>query len=87
MTQARRFLEHMDPLRDPVTAFCRRLLWSSADLEDALQEVFAVAYRDFSAADRRPFRPWIFRIATWTCFNFNRRHERRNTVETASTLR
>jgi DNA-directed RNA polymerase specialized sigma24 family protein len=33
------------------------------------------AFRQFDR--RRPaweFRPWVYRIATFTCFNFNRRH-------------
>ena len=79
MSKAQRFLEQIDPLRDSLTAYCRRLVWSSEDLEDSLQETLAVAYRSFGA-ESGDFRARLFRIATWTCFNLNRRHRRANDV-------
>jgi len=76
VSKARRFLERLDPLQDSLTAYCLRLLWFPGDLEDALQETLAVAYRGFTDARASEFRLWIFRIATWTCFGLNRRRGR-----------
>ena len=76
VSKARRFLKRLDPLRDPLTAYCLRLLWHPGDLEDALQETVAVAYREFNQEQESEFRPWVFRIATWTCFGLNRRRGR-----------
>jgi DNA-directed RNA polymerase specialized sigma24 family protein len=74
MSRAERFLRELDPLRRPIAATCQRLLWQPADLEDALQETLALAFRRFEEPRESAFRPWVFRIATWTCFGFNRRH-------------
>ncbi len=81
MSKAARFLERVGPHRDTLTGYCRRLLWSEADLEDALQETLAVAYREFRDAERGGFRRWVLRIATWTCFNLNRRRRRTRAEE------
>ena len=50
--------------------FCRKMLGSSEDAEDVLQEVLANAYRAM-LADRREInlRPWLFRIARNRCLN------------------
>jgi RNA polymerase sigma-70 factor (ECF subfamily) len=69
-------IDRLDGVRDPLTAFCARLLWRGSEIEDALQETLLTAHRRFREFDGRDFRAWIFRIATLTCFNFNRRHAR-----------
>jgi DNA-directed RNA polymerase specialized sigma24 family protein len=51
VSKARRFLERLDPLQGSLTAYCWRLLWFPGDLENALQETLAVAYRGFTDAD------------------------------------
>ena len=54
--------------------FCRRMLGSSQDAEDALQATFAKAHRAL-IADRRPIdvRPWLYAIARNVCLSFLRR--------------
>jgi RNA polymerase sigma-70 factor (ECF subfamily) len=86
VSKAHRFLERAEPLRDGLTAYCLRLLWFPGDLEDALQETLAVAYRDYvgdTEGRAGEFRTWIFRIATWTCFGLNRRRGRTPALDSA----
>lgn len=61
-------------------SFCRYMLGSRADAEEALQVTFASAYRAL-LADERPvaLRPWLFAIARNQCLTILRR--RRPTVE------
>jgi RNA polymerase sigma-70 factor (ECF subfamily) len=59
-----------------LTAYCRRLLWSPDDLEDALQSTLATLYRGFARSGEGADSARVFRVATWTCFNLNRRHRR-----------
>jgi RNA polymerase sigma-70 factor (ECF subfamily) len=60
--------------QDRVYNLAFRLLGSSEDARDAAQETFILA---FSALVRfeadRPFTPWLFRIATNTCYGMLRR--------------
>ncbi len=60
--------------RGPLLAFCRSMLGSREDAEDALQEVFVSAHRALRA-DGRPvaLRPWLYRIARNRCLNQMRR--------------
>src|SRR3712207_4443604 len=55
-------------------AFCRHMLGSREDAEDALQEVFAAAFNAI-LADDRPInvRPWLYRIARNRTLNHLRR--------------
>ena len=77
MRKAKRFVQLVSPYRGALSAYCGRLLWSPGDLEDALQDVLTVAFRDLykHRPDDDP-RPWLFRIATLTCFQLNRQHGR-----------
>ncbi len=50
--------------RDAVYAYIHRIVGSAEDAEDLAQEAFVVAYRKLGSFDRRrPFRPWVLRIA------------------------
>lgn len=64
-----------------VFGLCRRLL-SSADLaEDATQEVFVLAYRNFGRYDHeRPFWQWIAAIASNHCVDLLRARGRRQAL-------
>ena len=60
--------------RGPLLAFCRNMLGSREDAEDALQEVFTSALRALPADDRPvALRPWLYRIARNRCLNQMRR--------------
>src|ERR1700722_10716252 len=50
--------------------FCRQILRSTEDAEDALQDVFAAAYRAIVADEREiQVRPWLYRIAKNRCLS------------------
>lgn len=55
-------------------SFCRRMLRSREDAEDALQDVYAAAFRAIVADEREiHVRPWLYRIARNRCINELRR--------------
>ena len=71
------FMERLNSVRVPVTNYCRHLLWRRGDLEDALQEILTTAYEKYPQFEPgTSFRAWIFRIATYTVFNINRKYKR-----------
>lgn len=50
---------------------CYRLVSQRGDAEDLTQETFIRAYQRFDTFDiRRPFKPWVLRIAINLCWNF-----------------
>jgi RNA polymerase sigma factor (sigma-70 family) len=54
--------------------FCWKMLHSKEDAEDALQDVFASAFRALVADDREiQVQPWLYRIARNRCINELRR--------------
>jgi len=58
-------------------SFCRSMLASRADAEDAVQSTFASAHRALLADDRRiDVRPWLFTIARNACVSILRAHRR-----------
>jgi RNA polymerase sigma-70 factor (ECF subfamily) len=68
--------------------FCVRLLRDKVEAEDAVQEVFLNAYRaydSFTFGDSR--LPWLYRIASNTCFKFIRTGKRKGPVLIADTDR
>jgi RNA polymerase sigma-70 factor (ECF subfamily) len=61
----------------------RQALWILGDedaAEDAAQEAFLRAYRNFHTYDGGPFRPWIMRITTNYCLDQLRRRKIRKTT-------
>jgi RNA polymerase sigma factor (sigma-70 family) len=57
--------------------FCWKMLRSKEDAEDAVQDVFAAAYRALLADERQiQLRPWLYRIAQNRCINELRRSRR-----------
>jgi RNA polymerase sigma factor (sigma-70 family) len=56
-----------------VLAFCRHMLGSVEEAEDAVQQSFANAYRDMLRGEKEiNFRPWLFRIARNQCISMLR---------------
>ncbi len=66
-------------------SFCRYMLASQADAEDAVQSTFASAHRALLADDRPiDLRPWLFTIARNACLSILR--SRRPVAEISETL-
>lgn len=84
MKHSKDLADGLNRLREGLTAYCARLLWSSGDLEDALQEILLTALKKHHEFEPgTDFRAWIYRIATLTCFGFNRRRKRERPAESA----
>jgi len=66
------------PYRTELHAHCYRLLGSVHDADDALQDALLRIWRGLPGFDdRRPFRPWLYKIATNVCLDLMARRPRR----------
>ena len=57
-----------------ILSFCRHMLGSREEAEDAVQQTFASAHRDLMARDRAVnLKPWLYTIARNRCLSMLRR--------------
>src|SRR3954447_2049234 len=67
-------------------AFCRHMLRSREEAEDALQHTFAAAYRSLTAGDRpNALKPWLYTIARNRCLTVMRARRTRDEAAAAET--
>ncbi len=75
------FIRLLQPHQQSLEAYCRRLVWDAASVEDVLQGAVLKAFRDFG--EYRPgtnFRAWVFRYVTLEIRTVNRERARRRNV-------
>jgi len=79
------FLETITTLRPALHRYCARMTGSVMDGEDVVQEALFEAYRKLDQFDeRRPLKPWLFRICHNRCIDFLRRKGVREKAEEAA---
>jgi RNA polymerase sigma-70 factor (TIGR02960 family) len=79
-------IEDLEALRVPLSGYCYRLLGSSSDTDDAVQETMirALSKRDQYDPGRARLSTWVHRIATNVCIDMLRAAKRRALVMDAA---
>ncbi len=71
-------VEDLEQYRRELTGYCYRMLGSSFEAEDAVQDTMVKAWKGFAAFEgRSAVRSWIYRIATNVCLDMLRGRQRR----------
>src|SRR5262245_9233446 len=79
------FLETVAQLRPKLHRYCARMVGSTMDGGDVVQDAWFAAYRRLDTFDdTRPLGPWLFRIAHNRCIDFLRRRQARAQAEHAA---
>jgi RNA polymerase sigma-70 factor (ECF subfamily) len=71
-------IAQLDTYRNELRTYCRRVLGSAFEADDAVQEAMVRAWRSFDGFEGRAQpRSWLFRIATNVCVDMIRARRRR----------
>jgi RNA polymerase sigma-70 factor (ECF subfamily) len=83
----REFASLVAPYRAELEAHCRRLLGSTHDAEDAMQEALIRAWRALPGLQSRAsLRGWLYRIATNCAFDISERRKPTVPIETETPM-
>ena len=70
--------EQLEPYRTELTGYCYRMLGSTFEAQDAVQEAFIRAWRGYESFEgRSALRSWLYRIATNVCLDMLNSTQRR----------
>lgn len=71
------FLQHLEPLKSALEAYCRRSVHDPNAVEDVLQDAVGKAFRDFHLyVEGTNFRAWMFRYLNLEIYAGNRSFHR-----------
>src|SRR5919204_817222 len=71
-----------DRYQRPILSFCRHMLGSREEAEDAVQATFLSAYRDMVGSDKQlQLRPWLYAIARNQCLSLLRARRESSSLE------
>lgn len=75
---SREFLELLEPIRDPLYRYAKRMTWDPNQVSDIVQEAVMTAWREFGRFERNTnFKAWMFKILVNTIYRLNKRMARR----------